>query len=90
MKPFKYKKTDTSFVEDLELNVEKSSLILSKEFKLQIGEQLNGHLKFESPPYFVKSNFRGYSKEDKLEKGITNGEIYFTCKLREPFEPPKE
>ena len=90
IEPFKYKRTDTSFVENLELKVKNSSLIFNKEFKLQIGEQLNGHLKFESPPYFVRSNYRGYSEEDKLEKGVTKGEIYFTCKLREPFEPPEE
>ncbi len=87
---FKYKKTDTSFVSDLELKIENVSLAFSNEIYLRIGEQLNGHLKFTSPEYFVDSNFRGYSRETTLEKGITSGEIYFTCKLREPFEPPKE
>lgn len=90
MKPFKYNKTDSLFVEDLELRVENAFLKFSQRITPQIGEQLNGHLKFTSPEYYVDSNFRGYSGESKLKKGVTKGKIYFTCKIREPFEPPKK
>jgi hypothetical protein len=90
MEPFKYRTTDTSFVEDLILQVDNATLTFSNKIKRKIGHKINGHLKFTSPEYFVNSNFRGYSWESKLEKGVTKGEIYFTCKLREPFEPPNE
>lgn len=90
MEPFKYRKTDTSFVEDLILKVDDATLTFSNKIKRKIGYKLKGHLKFTSPEYFVDSNFRGYSRESKLEKGVTKGEIYFTCKLGEPFEPPNE
>lgn len=90
VEPFKYRETDTVFVEYLELKVENSSLIFDREFNFRIGEQLNGHLKFESPKYYVDSNYRGYSREEKLDESVSKGEIYFTCKLRDPFEPLEE
>ena len=89
-KPFKYKTTDSTFVEDLELKVKKSSLTFMEEIRMEIDEQINGYLKFESPQYYVKSSFRGSPRINKLKTGVTKGEIYFTCKLREPFEPQRE
>lgn len=90
MEPFKYQESDSTFVEELELNISNSSLKVSDEIKSKIGEQINGYLKFESPEYFIDSWFRGYASENKLKRGVTKGEIYFTCKLREPFNPIKE
>lgn len=89
-KPYKYEKTDETFVEQLELVISNSSLTLQDEINLEIGEELNGYIVFKSPTYYVEPNYRGYSNENKIRKGITKGEIYFTCRLKEPFELFKE
>ena len=90
IKAFKYSNSDSLLVSELELKVEDAVLKFSQKFTTEIGEKLNGYLTFISPTYFVDSNYRGYSRESELVKGVTRGSIYFTCKVREPFEPPKE
>ncbi len=88
-KPFKYSESDSLYTDELSLRVENASLTLMEDFKAEIGEQIRAYLIFESPEYFIVPNHRGYSKDQEIHKAKTKGKIYFTCKLRMPFDPPQ-
>lgn len=89
-KPFKYFMGDTSLVSNVSLNITDAILTFDKLIQPKIGEQLNGHLQFRSPEYYVHSHHRRHSNDDEMHSSVTRGEIYFTCKLRAPLAPPEE
>ncbi len=92
IKPYKYNKADTIFTETLEMKIFNSDLIFDEKIENQVGKKINGYLRFESPIYYIDShyNYGGQPWNESVDKMVTKGKIFFTCRLREPFKPPKE
>lgn len=85
IKAFKYTLSDSSFVDNITLNVLNSDLRFSDKINFELNQQLNGHLKFESPIYYVDTYLGENPEKEKLNTTFARGEIYFTCTTRKPL-----
>lgn len=83
---YKYSPED-SLSYGVNLSIIDSKLIFEKPFHLTIDEKITGHLNFESPNYYIFSDFDEYSISlRKSEKRKVKGYILFTCQIRKPLD----